>query len=57
MYIVNVAFYLSPLILILLYPYLRFSFVKTFLLPTPFRILAISGNGYLFLTVHWFTYL
>ena len=52
MYIVNVAFYLSPLILILLYPYLRFSFVKTFLLPTPFRILAISGNGYLFLTVH-----
>ena len=53
--VVNAIFYLSSsLILILLYLHLRSSFVKTFLLPTPSRMLVISGNGYLFLIVHWF---
>jgi len=55
-YIVNAAFYLSPsLILTLLYPYLRSSFVNTFFFSTPSRISAIRGKGYLFFTVHWFT--
>jgi len=45
-YVIKTIFHSSPsLILMLLYPYLKSNFVNTFLLPTPSRISAISGNG------------
>ena len=51
--IVNAAFHLSPsLILTLLYPYLRSSFINTFLFPTPSSISIIRGKGYPFFIIH-----
>jgi len=55
MYIMNAVFYLlSSLILILLYLYLRLSFVNTFFFSTLSRISVIRDKRYLFFTVHWF---